>query len=395
MKNIKNSKGITLVALVITIVILLILAGISIQTITQTNLFAKAERAKSEMEEAQKEENETLSSYMDQMNEYLPETLSYKVSKGEVEIGAYVKYTPDTVTSDDEEYKTLMKNLATYSGNTNKSENTEEKINQETDVKWRVLDVKDGQVRLISATAVPENAEERDAYIYLENYDGYNNGVKLIDEVCSTLYNNKKLASKVQNLKIEDIQEKMKEKDYSKFNIKYGKTYTYAQLENRYYPSMLLKEKDQEITIGKETKLGQSEQKEYIKQGEANEEAETLKVKSTAWSKTMQKADFDNSKYYELFVNDGNEDYGSYWLSSRCVYANTNYVQFENYRVNSSGVSNVPLYYSDNSDGSDDSGEPNNFEGNACRPVITLNSNVQLDTSKTGDGTENSPYNIK
>ena len=44
----KNIKGITLVALVITIVILLILAGISIQAITNTGLFENAKRAAEE-----------------------------------------------------------------------------------------------------------------------------------------------------------------------------------------------------------------------------------------------------------------------------------------------------------------------------------------------------------
>ena len=44
----KNTKGITLVALVITIVVLLILAGISIQAITNTGLFTKAQQAKEE-----------------------------------------------------------------------------------------------------------------------------------------------------------------------------------------------------------------------------------------------------------------------------------------------------------------------------------------------------------
>ena len=47
MKKIKNGrKGITLISLVITIVILLILAGISIYMLTQTNLFEKAKQAK-------------------------------------------------------------------------------------------------------------------------------------------------------------------------------------------------------------------------------------------------------------------------------------------------------------------------------------------------------------
>ena len=44
----KSMRGITLVALVITIVILLILAGISIQAISNTGLFANAKRAKDE-----------------------------------------------------------------------------------------------------------------------------------------------------------------------------------------------------------------------------------------------------------------------------------------------------------------------------------------------------------
>ena len=43
----KNTNGITLVALVVTIIILLILTGISIQAITNTGLFRKANNTKS------------------------------------------------------------------------------------------------------------------------------------------------------------------------------------------------------------------------------------------------------------------------------------------------------------------------------------------------------------
>jgi len=52
----KSIKGITLVALVITIVILLILAGISIQAITNTGLFANAKKASEESKYANAEE---------------------------------------------------------------------------------------------------------------------------------------------------------------------------------------------------------------------------------------------------------------------------------------------------------------------------------------------------
>ena len=51
-----KNKGITLVALVITIIILLILAGISIATLTGSGLFEKAKLAKEQSEERQKEE---------------------------------------------------------------------------------------------------------------------------------------------------------------------------------------------------------------------------------------------------------------------------------------------------------------------------------------------------
>ena len=67
MKN--NNKGITLVALVITIIILLILAGITIASLTQTGLFAAAQDAKTKTEEKQLEENTILEEYEDAITE--------------------------------------------------------------------------------------------------------------------------------------------------------------------------------------------------------------------------------------------------------------------------------------------------------------------------------------
>ena len=55
-----KNKGITLVALVVTIIILLILAGVAISALTQTGLFENAKQAKNTTENAQKNENEIL-----------------------------------------------------------------------------------------------------------------------------------------------------------------------------------------------------------------------------------------------------------------------------------------------------------------------------------------------
>lgn len=67
--SIKKKDGITLVALVITIVVLLILAGISIAALTQTGLFDKVKQAKQKSKNAQKEENTILGDYENKIDE--------------------------------------------------------------------------------------------------------------------------------------------------------------------------------------------------------------------------------------------------------------------------------------------------------------------------------------
>ena len=73
-KSDKKNKGITLVALVVTIIILLILAGISIAQLTGNGLFENAKLAKEKSENAQKLENETLGDYANKISEYIDGT---------------------------------------------------------------------------------------------------------------------------------------------------------------------------------------------------------------------------------------------------------------------------------------------------------------------------------
>ena len=74
-KRIKE-KGITLVALVITIIILLILAGIAIASLTGDNgLFARADQARQNTLDAQNKENETLEGYENSIDKVLGEEI--------------------------------------------------------------------------------------------------------------------------------------------------------------------------------------------------------------------------------------------------------------------------------------------------------------------------------
>ena len=66
-----KNKGITLIALVITIIILLILAGISISALTNQGLFRNAKIAQNATEKAEAEQGKTLNEYEDEINKYL------------------------------------------------------------------------------------------------------------------------------------------------------------------------------------------------------------------------------------------------------------------------------------------------------------------------------------
>jgi len=405
-KTFKNSKGITLVALVITIIILLILAGISISALTNTGIFQKAKDAKQKSENAALDQNTKLDEYENEIDKYIPKANSLAKA---VKVGDYVAYTPDKL--DKSALDKLKENLNTYSGARNlktysaigrdnlslrvidgdektgavrlisatpTSNNTTNSAIGRDNLGWRVLDVdeKTGAVRLISATPT-------DKTIVLYGYDGYNNAVKLLDDVCSTLYNSK-LATKVQNLKIEDIQDKMKEKDYSKLYSEYGKTP--IQPENKKYPSILAQEKNQKVNEYEGT-LDLSKQDNYINQTDVLE-ANSLELKITLWGKigetgpkvlTADDFEGDDGKIYsDMFC----KDY-TYWMSSRCIYADSDRAGFIVRCVSSGGVFANILYYSS---GREDSG------GFAFRPVITLNSNVQV---TSGNGTESTPFEIK
>lgn len=88
----KKNKGITLVALVVTIIILLILAGISIISLTGNGLFEKARLAKEKQENAQIEEEKKLNEFKNL-------------------IGDQVVGSREQITIDKQEYEKLKSNV--------------------------------------------------------------------------------------------------------------------------------------------------------------------------------------------------------------------------------------------------------------------------------------------
>lgn len=93
----KNKKGITLISLVITIIILIILAGIGINlSIGENGLFNKAKLAKEETINAQINENDKILEYGNEIESYLygsrevnQSNILYRVSTGVIDNTSY------------------------------------------------------------------------------------------------------------------------------------------------------------------------------------------------------------------------------------------------------------------------------------------------------------------
>ncbi len=407
LKSKKNGreKGITLIALIVTIIVLIILAGISITTLTGED--GLINQATNNSEEAQKEsiigliEAELLKEktktgntpsiddlktiiqnggYNDGTlgeNSFVTKEGGYTINYNEidgwknnlssmVQPGDYIAYTPDTV--DNENMNNLLNELNTYSGST---ENNSDILKQES-LNWRVLDVKGEQVRLISEGPTTST-------IKFYGAKGYNNAVYLIDKTCDTLYQNNKMAIKVQNLKIEDIEEKLTYDytQYSNENVDTGKYggFTSTIITNAKYPAIYSQEDGNGVGGFKhEGGLGLSEQKEPIVEG--LEETAKLGVTQTYWTKTMTVSDFTDSIYYEIFINQNGSNHKTYLLSSRSVIA------FSGARARFC-IGTVQEGRVAPDDISMSNGTNEQYTTLRFRPVITLNSNV---ITTGGDG---------
>ena len=222
-------------------------------------------------------------------------------------------------------------------------------------VGWRVLDIKNGQLRLISDETTADTVK-------LHGANGYNNAVKILDDLCNKLYSNVSFASNVQNLKIEDIQEHMNEKNYKNIDANYGNAYTPGQ---RNYPNIFAQENRQlgNLETGK---LGFSEQDTWYTG--TNNDRNPMNTTYTFWSNWMEQVDFTKPMYYELFIDNGG--YNAYWLSSRCIEADAPSLAYFHVRfIASCLINGVAL--ADSSNAWDD-------YAYGLRPVITLKSNLEV-----------------
>ena len=343
----KNQRGITLIALIITIIIMLILAGISLGALTANNsIIGNSNKAKTETsisEEKQvlnlsvvqsmgkdkkaiiKESNlsdalenllgdkskltlEGTNNFIVTFNESNRKYIVYNSGETDeyvdmdfLQVGDYVNYTYDDAN--------------TYSMTTNSDDISNydvgyaQNIPQTKNLKWKIFSVNkfDGTVDIISETST-------NGIVRLRSSLGYINGVRVLHDICKKQYSNSELKLEARSIRFEDIYDKMNSD---------GKEYidsinnTVFTCSGHWYPTLYKYEKGGAIDTDKiSTKgLGRSESKKETIESWWSSAKTTLKVSVNCYSKEDLTPFFDNQIVHDLIFAENNY----YWIASRYV----------------------------------------------------------------------------
>lgn len=342
-KKVYNQKGITLIALVITIIILLILAGVSIAMLTgESGILTQAQRAKEKTEQAAQNEAAILDEYNNTLNNLINGgTTDVSIPEG-LKIGSEVKYNPSGTYTWQSKYCSSPENTS-YEKTLNSRDGEPFNINT-----WKVFDINEstGEVTLVPEHSTydgNDGADPNSGTVYLYGAQGYNNGVKLLNDACNELYGDSSKGISARSINMTDIESEGKmtkvalEQAHSYTNdAKWGEQVSSGYLSgDSYYPSIYA----QEILNGVDgtqspSGLKISEQTSLIEPGENNGAipGNGLRPTQTYWfrNNSFMQGAFETASngtsYYSLLMPDGPSTY--YWVASRCVDANSSNCNF-------------------------------------------------------------------
>ena len=414
MERLRGKRGITLIALVVTIIVLLILAGITISLVFSENgVVTKAKEAKEETRGAAVEEardmwelDKSLTEYVGGSSQSLDElldslesqkqitaeekaqiketgsvtigsrTITFNTARtlvelydaGELKIGDYVNYqNPTSGSYTSLGSKTGMEDLITDGGDSDQIFNVAN--NQLT---WRVLgkDEATGGIKLIAGSPMKRESNSsyddlygiiNDPYYYLCGAKGYINAETELNNICA-LYKND-LAQTARSVTIEDINQvvgvtvdetgkpSLDESGY------YGRIYSYT---NQYASP-------EDYLAGKKSDFSKTSDFYRYK---ANNSSLTTATDQRLYNLLFGNVEFMSGK--------------AYWLASRCVFANSDVAHFfMRYVLADKNDAIVDGNFLFNSYGDVYIG------GFAVRPVVILKSDVTEDSvHKIDDQTE-------
>jgi len=360
------------VALVVTIVVLLILAGASINLVLGNNgIIAKAKDAETKSAEASQNDLKGMNALTEEMNNALGEKPKVDLSK--YKIGEYVNYTYDTA-----------ENYVLTSATCGSSSNPTDGIPQTSGLKWKILNIDEanGTVDLISENPTGTS-------VYFSNILGYNNGPYLMNEICKAQYSNKSLGVNARSINLLDMEKHLTAAGIAARNAyknssdtaKYGTTKTYKS--NTKYPSLYAGQKGAGVNVA-EVNASTISQPDITKGNDPYEESKPI---ATTEPTTDQTSGIGNpltvtQTYYSIPINEPN--YGdaykvlnnstTYWVASRCVFTESYEANF-GLRNADAGTGGNFMFYSHGNSGNG---------SYRLRPVVSLSSSLL-----TGEKTNN------
>ena len=376
-----------------TIIVLLILAGITISLVFSENgIIAKAREAANKTNEAvineQTQMNDVTAAMENMLNgvggSTTPEEPTVPVG---LEVGSTVIYNPSGTYNWQAKYCSSTKTETTDDVTLNSSTGEDFNISS-----WKVLSIDNetGKVELVPSAPTTGT-------VYLGEAQGYNNGVKLLNDACSSLYGNNEKEITARSINIEDIEKYMTDTalteahNYtsSSSNTKYGNQVSSAYTSSKNYPAIYAQEKLAVINgeANGDTGLDLSKQDAFIERTEGTNgaiaTATSIQPYQTYWYKDATfmstafedytKQDSSTANYYNLIMPSGTGT--TYWVASRCVITRSSNCNFNVRLVYSGAVRANNMYYS---------GATPNSASRALFPVITLNSSLIEGDASTG-----------
>ena len=303
----------------ITIVVLLILAGVSINLVLGNNgIIAKAKDAETKSAEASQNDLKGMNALTEEMNNALGE--KPKVEQSKYKIGDYVNYTYDPA----ENYKIT-------SATCGSSSNPTDGIPQTTGLKWRILNIDEanGTVDLISENPTGTR-------VYFSNILGYNNGPYLMNEICKAQYSNKSLGVNARSINLLDMEKHLTaagiaarnayKYKYNSDTAKYGTTKTYTS--NTEYPSLYAGQKGAGVNVA-EANASTIAQPDISKGNDPYEESKPIAKTEPTTDNTSGTGNplTVTQTYYNISINSTNygdaasvlSNSNKFWVASRDV----------------------------------------------------------------------------
>ena len=285
---------------------------------------------------------------------------NYKVPTiaDKVKVGDYVEYIPDTA-----EYTTDTNNTGYTSAQTFKTQTKD----------WRVVykNTETGEVLLTTNGIVNDGTGEKNDKMYLSGIKGYFRGPTELNNICKALYSNSSLGITARSMTIEDLNKAC--------------NYTPGEPTKRYayYPKgTIFAEGDTTIEYNGKTYTkkahGSSTAKFYTSDGGGAEKTDSDRF--TYRTPEANNPVYVTVTYYYYNPSSKNSTVGSIlgdswgWLASPCVVLDTHVAGFFVHGAVSRTVNALDLYTSNGS---------TNSHGEGVRPLVSLGSMLQIDTSDT------------